>query len=75
MTAIELIEQTLRASGLPGPTAFAEGGLARLLAGLSRPGISSTALAMPTGNSISAPIGGRSGPSMRSCRHFPTMSR
>ena len=74
MSAIELIDRTLRIERaarcreLPGRAAGS------IAARLSRPAIFSTALRMPTGNFISAPIGGRSGPSTRNCRPIPTMS-
>ena len=74
MTAFEMIERTLRASGLPGPDDVRGRRLARLLARRSRPGIFSTGSGMPTRNFISGPTGRRSARSTRAAG-FPDHRR
>ncbi len=71
MSAIEMIDQTLRASGLPGADEFAEGVWLDCWPGFRDRRIFSTASAMPTGNFISAPTGRRSGARISALPAFP----
>ena len=74
MSAIELIDRTLEMSGLPGVESFPEGGWLDCCPPFET-GHFLDGFAHADGSFISAPIGGRSGPSTRNCPHFPTMSR
>ena len=71
MTAFEIIEQTLRASGLPGPEAFEEGVWLDCWPGLRDRAFPRRV--RPCRQEISFPrrLGRRSARSTRACRHFP----